>query len=155
MKKPPEPIGKKRGKRAELDAWIARSRPQRIGEAEQAAIAAALAPISENYLRKLLRECGVPLDPMVDGVRQADLAELERSLIGLLDRYESADSPRRNAIRRMVITAKDHARWAVRAHPEKAEMILWMTTWLENPPLFREWVRLRRKAFAEAADESL
>jgi hypothetical protein len=23
-------------------------------------------------------------------------------------------------------------------------MILWLTTWLENPPVFREWVRIRR-----------
>ena len=30
----------------------------------------ALAPISENYLRKLVRDCGVPLDPMVEGVRR-------------------------------------------------------------------------------------
>jgi hypothetical protein len=46
-------------------------------------------------------------------------------------------------VRKIVITAKDHAKW----HPEgKEEMILWMTTWLENPPVFREWVALRKHA---------
>ena len=47
------------------------------------------------------------------------------------------------AVRRLVITAKEHARLAARIpskRPEKEEMILWLTTWLENPPVFREWV---------------
>jgi hypothetical protein len=51
-----------------------------------------------------------------------------------------------------VITAKDHARWAAKKaetkRPEKEEMMLWMLTWLENPPLFPEWIRLRRAAVA-------
>ena len=70
----------------------------------------------------------------------------------LLDEYEQGDRERRGRIRRAVITAKDHARWALRRSEdrkaEKQEMILWMTTWLENPPLFREWVRLRRVAMS-------
>ncbi|MBZ5605195.1 MAG: hypothetical protein LAO79_23095 [Acidobacteriia bacterium] len=141
MKKPPKPTGKKRGKRAELAEWLARERPERVGEAEFGAIFQALAPVSESYLRKLLRESGIELTPMVGGVRQSTLDELESSLGGLLDEYVAGDAFRRQAIRKIVITAKDHARW----HPEgKDEMILWMTTWLENPPVFREWVRLRR-----------
>jgi hypothetical protein len=51
------------------------------------------------------------------------------------------------AVRRLVITAKEHARLAARnpgKRPDKEEMILWLTTWLENPPVFREWVSLRR-----------
>lgn len=143
MKKPPGPIAKKRGKRIDLASWLERERPERIGEAEFAVLAAVLAPVSESYLRRLLRDCGVPLDPMVEGVRQGDLGQLEGSLLALLDRYEQGDPALRQAIRRLVITAKDHARWAVRRNPEKQEMILWMTTWLENPPLFRDWVRLR------------
>ncbi len=47
-------------------------------------------------------------------------------------------------VRRLVIVAKDHARWASRKHPEKEEMLLWMTTWLENPAVFPGWVKLRR-----------
>jgi hypothetical protein len=79
---------------------------------------------------------------MVEGVRQGTLDELESSLLALLDEFERGDANRRSAVRRLVITAKDHARWAKRA--EKEEMILWLLTWLENPPVFRDWVRLRR-----------
>lgn len=143
MKKPPEPIAK-RGKRSELAAWLDREKPARIGEAETGRIRQALDPISDSYLRKLLLECGVPLAPMVQGVRQSNLDELESSLVALLDEYEASDATRRQAIRRMIITAKDHARFAARKNPEKVEMILWMTTWLENPPIFRGWVHLRR-----------
>lgn len=111
-----------------------------------------LAPVSENYLRRLLRESGAPLSPLIEGVRQESLDALEASLAKLLDEYEKGDRERRARARRAVITAKDHARWALRQQKsddekaEKQEMILWMTTWLENPPLFREWAPLRRAA---------
>jgi hypothetical protein len=136
-----------RGKSAELARWLEERHPARIGEAEFALLRQDLAPVAESYLRKLLRDCGVPLDPMVEGVRQATLAELEASLLRLLEEYESADPSRRMAVRRLVITAKEHARLAARnpaKRPDKEEMILWMTTWLENPPVFPEWVRIRR-----------
>ena len=149
MKKPPEPTGKKRGKRDDLADWLDRVRPARIGEAEFEQVRSALAPVSESYLRKLLRESGVPLAPLIEGVRQATLNELQSSLLALLDEYSAADAPRRHAIRHVVITAKDHARWAARRKPEKEEMILWMTTWLENPPLFPDWVKLRLKAASD------
>ena len=106
-----------------------------------------LSPISESYLRKLLRESGVPLASMVEGVRQGSFDELEASLARLLAEYESGDAAQRTGVRRLVITAKEHARWAARKSREpadKEEMTLWMVTWLENPPLFPEWVRLRR-----------
>ncbi len=76
--------------------------------------------------------------------------ELEETLLALLDEYEKdeyekGDATRRAAVRKLVITAKDHARWALRrGHATKEEMVLWMMTWLENPPVFREWVKLRR-----------
>jgi hypothetical protein len=137
----------RRGKSAELTSWLEGHRPARIGEVEFAQLAAALAPVSESYLRQLVRECGVPLDAMVEGVRQATFEDLEKSLLNLLQEYESADAARRMAVRRLVITAKDHARLAARIpakRPEKQEMILWLTTWLENPPVFAEWVKIRR-----------
>jgi hypothetical protein len=136
-----------RGKPAELRRWLEEQRPARIGEAEFALLRAALSPVSEGYLRKLVRECGVALDPMVAGVRQGTLEELETSLRELLDEYEQGDAARRMAVRRLVITAKDHARLAARnpaKRAEKEEMILWLTTWLENPPVFGEWVKIRR-----------
>jgi hypothetical protein len=137
-----------KGKSAELARWLGEHRPARIGETEFALLRAALAPVSESYLRRLLRECGVPLDPMIEGVRQGTFTELEASLLRLLAEYQSGDPARRMAVRRLVITAKEHARLAARTpvkRPEKEEMILWLSTWLENPPVFREWVSIRRK----------
>jgi hypothetical protein len=143
-----------RGKSAELTRWLEEHHPAQVGEAEFAALRADLAPISESYLRTLLRESGAPLDPMVEGVRQATFAELEASLLRMLAEYESSDPPRRMAVRRLVITAKEHARLAARnpaKRPDKEEMILWLTTWLENPPVFREWVTIRRSLAAPSA----
>ena len=123
-----------------------------IGDREWEQLQTLLAPISESYLRRLLRESGAPLASLIEGVRQESLDALEASLMKLLDEYETGDRERQARIRRAIITAKDHARWALRRSEdrkaEKQEMILWMTTWLENPPLFREWVRLRRVAMS-------
>ena len=136
-----------RGKRTELARWLEEQRPARIGETEFEALGRALGPVSESYLRKLLRESGVPLDAMVEGVRQGSLDELEASLLRFQAEYDRGDAARRAAVRRVVITSKEHARLAGRNPAklaEKEEMILWMLTWLENPPLFGDWVRLRR-----------
>jgi hypothetical protein len=135
------------GKTAEIARWLEQHRPARIGETEFVELRAALAPVSESYLRKLVRECGVPLHPMVAGVRQATLDELEHSLRRLLEEYERGDASRRKEVRRLVITAKDHARLAGRnpaRRADKDEVILWLTTWLDNPPLFPDWVAVRR-----------
>ena len=137
-----------RGKRAELSQWLERERPARIDEAEWAMLRGELGSISTAYLRRLLRESGVPLGPLVQGVRQETFEALESSLLSLLEEYERSDPARRQSIRRVVIEAKDHARWAARKperRVEKEEMALWMLTWLENPPLFPQWVQLRRK----------
>jgi len=148
-------------KRSELERWIAERRPERIGEAEYAGIRAALAPVSESYLRKLLRESGVPLDPLVEGVRQGSFDELQQSLDHLLGIYEAGDAARRRAVRAVATMAKDHARLAARSRSanaekraEKDEMILWLLTWLENPPLFPDWVRLRRVRWEVEAGEN-
>jgi len=142
----------RRGKSADLSRWLEQRRPAQIGEAEFALLQSELAPVSEGYLRRLVRQCGVPLDPMVEGVRQATLDELEGSLLRLLAEYQSSNSVRRMAVRRLVITAKEHARLAARARAkgtskgeDKEEMVLWLATWLENPPVFPEWVRIRKQ----------
>ena len=138
-----------RGKRADLLRWLERQRPARIGEREWAMLRVELDPVSGSYLRRLLRESGVPLSPLVEGVRQESFDALESSLLNLLAEYESGDMAMRTTIRRLVIESKDHARWAARKsdkRAEKQEMALWMLTWLENPPLFPQWVKLRRQA---------
>jgi len=137
-----------RGKRADLSQWLERERPTRIDEAQWAIVRAELGNISTAYLRRLLRESGIPLGPLVEGVRQETFEALESSLLSLLEEYERSDPARRQSIRRVVIEAKEHARWAARKperRVEKEEMVLWMLTWLENPPLFPQWVQLRRK----------
>jgi hypothetical protein len=132
-------------KRAKLADWIDQRKPSIIGQQEFGQLAEELSPISESYLRKLLRDSGAPLAPMVEGVRQSNLGALELSLLALLAEYEAGDAAHRQAVRRLVITAKEHARWT-----KKQEHVLWLTVWLENPPLFPAWARLRRES---AADE--
>ena|SRR5450631_16668 len=140
-----------RGKRAEVVKWLEQVRPARIGEKEWAMLHVELGEISGSYLRRILRESGVPLAPLIEGVRQETFDALESSLLNLMKEYEGGDLAYRTSIRRMVIEAKAHARWAGRQaekRREKEEMALWMLTWLDNPPLFPEWVRLRRRAQA-------
>jgi hypothetical protein len=138
---PSTSTAKNRGKRIELAEWLSRHAPPRVGEEEFAAILAALAPVSESYLHRLLRESGVPLAPTVEGVRQGNPGELERTLIALAREYQSGNT----AVRPLVIDAKDRAKWSVRKHPEKQEMILWMLTWLENPAIFEKWLEIRKR----------
>jgi|SRR5580658_7994066 hypothetical protein len=127
-------------KRAKLAEWIDQHKPSTIDEKEFERLAEELGPISESYLRKLLRDSGVRLAPMVEGVRQSNLGVLELSLLALLAEYESGGAAQRQAVRKLVITAKDHAQWA-----GKHEHVLWLRTWLENPPLFPAWARLRKE----------
>ncbi len=111
---------------------------------------AELAPISDSYLRNLLRDSGAALHPLVEGVRQHDFEHLERTLAALggiyLDATAAGDQATARLARRLVIEAKDHARLASRRHPGEfsAERILWMLTWLENPGIFATWVRIRK-----------
>ncbi|HML17101.1 MAG TPA: hypothetical protein VK419_08750 [Bryobacteraceae bacterium] len=149
MKRQRANIEKKRGKRAELADWLALRQPAEITEAEFEELRDTLSPVSESYLRKLLRESGARLSPLVEGVRQASLDELEASLLRMLGEYGREDAPHRARVRQLVIAAKDHARWAARnpeRRAEKEEMRLWMLTWLENPPVFPQWLRLRQAA---------
>jgi len=133
-------------KRAKLAAWIERHLPPLIGQDELEQLREELSPISESYLRRLLRDSGVHLTPMIEGVRQSNLGALELSLLALLSEYEAGDAEHRKAVRKLVITAKEHARWT-----GKDEHLLWLTTWLENPPLFPAWARLRKGAATEEA----
>lgn len=94
-----------------------------------------LAPISQTYLRKLLRQSGVVLTAEVEGVRQESFEQLERTLLATSDR-------------RAVLEAKRHAEFARRSpnanRAVKDEMVEWMRVWLETPSAFPLWLKLRK-----------
>lgn len=107
-------------------------------------LAARLAPISTSYLRHLLRDSGVLLDALVEGVRQDSLDHLARSLSALSHAYERNPQPSRA----LVLEAKAHAKLALRRDPDPAARqakIDWMLRWLENPPIFPLWVALQKR----------
>lgn len=117
---------------------------------------AEVAPIAERTFRELLRSAELPLAPLVEGVRQETFAELERTLLELAQEYSAGDAERRRRCRELVMMAKDHAGWVVRnpkveadRRADKQEMVLWMLTWLGNPPVFETWVALRKHRLAQ------
>ena len=127
-----------------------------IGEPEWQAALRALAPISESYLRALLRETGLPFAQPHAGIRQKSFADLERDLRAMLaiyvDAMRAGDRQRARYCRRQVIAAKDRARFVARnpkTSPEKKaqkeEMVGWMLVWLENPEVFPAWVGIRKR----------
>ena len=128
-----------------LAAYLARTQPARIGPQEWNQIKQALEPISDAYLRRLLLDSRIALDPFIEGVRQDSFENLERTLLQLQSAYESGDVARKRSYRDLVIRAKDHAKFALEKKPEKQEMLLWMLTWLENPPAFHLWLGLRKR----------
>jgi hypothetical protein len=86
----------------------------------------------------------------VEGVVQNSAEDLARTLRALQAEYEASDAARRLRIRKLVMEAREHCRWSLRRlhddvarAEEKQEAFLWMTTWLENPVVFEEWLRLR------------
>lgn len=146
---------KRTSARSRLAEWLARRQPERITGGLWQELRAELADVSEDRLRHLLRESGLPLDPLVEGVRQDSFELLERTLLALAREYQSAlesgDRERAMLCRRQVIQAKDRARWVIRSartspqkKADKQEMLLWMLTWLENPGVFADWLRLRK-----------
>lgn len=136
-------------KRARVEAFLAAHNSPVVDDALWTEMRQMLAPVSESYLRKLLREMKTLLTPLVDGVCQDSFEDLERTLLALQGEYSAGNKQRTRTI---VIVAKDHARWALKRAKEetkramKEEMILWMKTWLENPELFPAWVALRKRA---------
>jgi hypothetical protein len=127
-----------------------------IGEAEWQAALRALAPVSESYLRDLLREAGLPFAQPYAGIRQKSFMDLELDLRDMLAIYAEAmragDRSRARYCRCQVIAAKDRARFLARrpnTSPEKKaqkdEMAQWMLVWLENPEVFPVWVEIRKR----------
>ena len=142
-----------KSKNSRLRQYLAEKQPACVDEGLFSELSLLLAPVSEPYLRRLLRESGVRLAPMVEGVNLHCLEDLERTLLVLAEEYASGRKEARSA----VIEAKDRIRWAVaraveaEKRAEKDEMLLWIMTWLENPLAFPVWSRLRRRVqFAES-----
>jgi len=139
-----------------LRDWLAAEQPPAITGAVWKDLLARFAPVSESYLRDLLRVTGLPFDQPWAGIRQHTFEELEQSLIEMLRVYQEAVSAGDRAgaryCRRQVIAAKDRAKFAAKKKPEKAEMAQWMLVWLENPEVFPAWVQARKKVAAASPD---
>lgn len=141
-------------KKKRVQDYLAGRTPERIGEREWNELLRELAPISESYLRELLRNTGLPFEQPFAGVRQSSYKELERSLLEMEKVYSAAvaagDRGRAQYCRNVVIQAKDRARFSARSRPEKQaqkdEMVQWMLVWLDNPEVFPAWVKLRKQA---------
>jgi len=140
----------------QLGDYLAANQPAAITEAVWHDLLQRLAPVSESYLRDLLRATGLPFDQPYSGIRQHTFEELEQSLLEMLQVYREAlgagDRDRARYCRRQVISAKDRAKWMAvtpRSTPEKRtqkeEMAQWMLVWLENPEVFPAWVDARKK----------
>lgn len=133
--------------------------PQVITESVWHGLLLRLAPISESYLRELLRNAGLPIEQPYAGVRQHTFEELEESLREILRVYQEAtaagNGDRARYCRRQVIGAKDRAKFLAQnpntlpyKQAEKQEMVQWMLVWLENPEVFPAWVEARKNALA-------
>ena len=136
-----------------LSEWLAGREPgAAITLADFEELLRLFGPISESALRRLLRQSEAPLEPLAAGVDQDTFGALKDSLLALAAVYESGTPETRRVARRVVITAKDHAKLAAGnglVDPDKrrlkGEMAAWMLTWLENPAVFPLWVALRVK----------
>ena len=146
----------KPAKRRLLD-YLAERQPAAITEAVWKDLLELLAPVSESYLRELLRASGLPFEQPWAGVRQHTFDELEESLRALdrvyAEAMQAGDRARARYCRRQAIGAKDRARFLAtspRTSPEKkalkTEMAQWILVWLENPEVFPAWVEARKRA---------
>jgi hypothetical protein len=143
----------------QLRDYLAAEQPSRITEAVWQDLLLRLAPVSESYLRELLRSTGLPFDQPYAGIRQHTFDELEQSLREMLlvyaDATASGNRERARYCRRQVIGAKDRARYLMHnprtdseKRAQKEEMAQWMLVWLENPEVFPVWVDGRKRVLS-------
>ena len=148
--------GRTQGKKQRMLTWLAERGWDRVTEQRASELGSAFPDYSEETKRAALLESSLMLDPLVEGVRQENYERLEATLCALLQEYEvareSGNTARRQAVRALVIRAKEHAELAARnrrthdeKRGEKIEMATWLRTWLENPPVFPSWVALRKR----------
>lgn len=143
--------------RARLREYLASENPPAVTEAVWKELLRQLAPVSESYLRELLRATGLPFEQPFAGIRQHTLDELGESLAEMLAVYREASAAgnreRARYCRRQVIAAKDRAKFLAQnpgtnaeKQALKQEMAQWLLVWLENPEVFPAWVDARKKA---------
>lgn len=148
--------------RQRLRDYLAAERPPAITGVVWGELLARLAPVSESYLRELVRATGLPFEQPFAGVRQHTFEELEESLREMHRIYAEAmvagNRERARYCRKQVIGAKDRAKFlahnpgtAAGKKAEKTEMVQWMMVWLENVEVFPAWVDARKRALADAA----
>ena len=146
--------------------YLAAEEPKAITQAVWQDLLQRLAPVSDSYLRDLLRETGLPFEQPYAGVRQHTFEELERSLREMEAVYTASmtaeDRERARYCRRQVIAAKDRARFvaqnsrtAAEKRIQKEEMAQWMLVWLEDPALFPAWVEARKQAIRSSSESGL
>ena len=132
-----------------LREYLSAKQPPEITEDVWNELLRHLAPVSESYLRDLLRAAGLPFAQPFAGIRQHTLEEVEQSLREMLEVYRAAvaagDRARARYCRRQVIAAKDRAKFQAAKNPLKSEMAQWMLVWLENPEVFPAWVEARKQ----------
>ena len=154
------PSAQGRSIKQQLREYLAGRQPAAITEEVWAELMMRLAPVSESYLRDLLRATGLPFDQPYSGIRQHTFQELEESLLGMLQVYldsvAAGNRDRARYCRRQVIAAKDRAKFLAATprtiadkRAEKEEMAQWMLVWLENPEVFPAWVEARKRATSE------
>ena len=145
----------------QVEEYLESERPAAITEAVWQDLLTRLAPVSESYLRDLLRATGLPFEQPWAGIRQHSFEELEQSLMDMLAAYDKAakegDPDRVRYCRRQVIAAKERARFLSRSpkltpekREQKEEMAAWMLIWLETPEMFPVWIEARKKAGSAA-----
>jgi hypothetical protein len=142
--------------RQRLREYLAAEAPPAVTEFVWCDLLLRLAPVSESYLRGLIRATGLPFEQPYSGIHQHTLDALEQSLRDMLEVYTEAiaagNRERARYCRRQVIGAKDRARFLAknpRTTPArkalKEEMVQWMLVWLENPEVFPTWVDARKR----------
>ena len=102
-----------------MSEYLAAEQPPAITEAVWKDLLERFAPVSESYLRELLRATGLPFEQPYAGIRQHTFEELEQSLREMLRVYAEAmaagNRQRARYCRRQVIGAKDRARFQARS----------------------------------------
>ena len=121
MKRPSDSTGvpsKTTSKKQRVREYLETRRPAAITGEVWEELLRAVGPVSESYLREVLRATGLPFEQPWAGVRQGSFEELEQSLLELGQVYAEANAGGRRDLarycRRQVIAAKDHARFAAR-----------------------------------------